>query len=213
MTIRTKYVNEMNGVKADEELKKTIISQVISRADGSLTVAHNPRSKVTIFIVTSVIIFIIAIGIPLIYNGAQDSSGLPNLYKGLVVTAYAADGTSVAVSPDVDFPLGQYSLIMSSMPGFPLTIACKDADNISLRTSEGMLLLWNPPVNKVLPMGKEANVKSGTTIYWTPLVEGDRAEKAILEITAYKDKNKLGSSLIEIKTEDHIMYKGKLTYK
>ncbi|MVO98047.1 hypothetical protein [Paenibacillus lutrae] len=104
-------------------------------------------------------------------------------------------------------------MIMSNLPGFPITITCQDTDNISLRTSEGMLLSWNPSVSKIVQLGKEASVKTGTTIYWTPLVEGSLAQKATLELTAYKDKKKLGSSLIEISTEDHIMYKGKLTSK
>jgi hypothetical protein len=33
----------------------------------------------------------------------------------------------------------------------------------------------------------------------------------MLEIAAYKDKKKLGSNVIEIKSDDHGTYKGKVT--
>jgi hypothetical protein len=98
-------------------------SQVISRADGSLTVARKLRSKVAMLVAACVIIFILTVGTPLIiHNGDKDSSGLPNLYRGLIITAYAADGASV----------------MSSVPGFPITLTCEDSDNLSLQTSEGI---------------------------------------------------------------------------
>lgn len=214
MTIRTKYVNEMNGIKADEEFKNTIISQVISSTDGSLTVARKLRSKVAMVVASCLVVFLLAIGTQLIFHkGDKDSSGL---YKRLVITAYAADGAPILVSPDVDFPLGQYSMNMSSVPGIPITITCKDADKISLRTSEGTLLLWNPwGGSRVIPLGQETTVKSGITIYWNPVAESDLSKVAIeslIDLSAYKDKKKLGSSTIEIKSQDRITYKGKLTY-
>jgi hypothetical protein len=151
--------------------------------------------KVSMLVASCVIILLLGIGTPLIiHNGA-------------------ADAAPVSINPTVDFPLGQYSLHMSSVPGFPMTITSEDADNISLRASEGKLLLWNRFSSIVIPQGKEATVKSGTTIYWTPLVEGAYAEKAMIRLTAYKDKHILGSSVIEIKMENHIIYTGKLTSK
>ncbi|WP_068775931.1 hypothetical protein [Paenibacillus sp. FJAT-26967] len=216
MEFRTKYAKEMNEIKADVEFKNTIITRATSNAAGIQTVAHRLRSKVGIIIASSVILLILILTIetPIIFKeGEKESNVLSNLFQGFAVTAYAADGTSVIVSPDVEFPIGQYSLIMSNVPGFPITITCQNADDISLRASEGMLLSWYPSVSKIERLGKEAAFKSGTTIYWTPLVEGSRAQKAILELTAYKDNKKLGSRLIEISTEDHIMYKGKLTSK
>lgn len=213
MTIRTKYVNGMNEIKADDELKQTIINKASMSAAVPRTVDRAFRKKVAMIAVSCILIFLLAIGGPLVlHNG--DQANPSTLFSGFVVTAYEADGVPLVVKPGVDFPLGQYSMFMSSVPGFPITIASKDTDKIELRTSEGQLLLWNSADSKVIPQGKEATVKSGDTIYWTPLVEGDQTQSAatesILEITAYKDMNKLGSSMIEIKSKDHNMYKGKL---
>jgi hypothetical protein len=215
MTFRTKYVNEMNGIMVDDELKKTIISQAISSATtGSSTVALKFRSKVAILVAFCVVIFFLAIGTPqIIHNGDKVSNGLPSLYKGLVITAYAEGGAPVLINPDVDFPLGGYSMLMSSVPGFPITITCEGADKISLRTSDGKLFLWLRFSSIGIARENEVIVTSGTTIYWTPLVEGAHVKKAIIELAAYKDKNKLGSSLIELKSGNGIDYTGKLTNK
>jgi hypothetical protein len=203
----------MNEIKATDELKQTIISQAGMNTIVPQTAARPFRSKLAVIAVSCMIIFLLAIGGSIVVHN-QDQANPSALFSGFVVTAYAADGTPLVVKPDVDFPLGQYSMLMSSVPGFPVKITSKDADKIELQTSEGQLLLWNPKDSIVIPQGKKATFKSGDTIYWTPLVEGDQiqaVDHSKLEITAYKDMKKLGSSTIEIKSEDHIMYKGKLT--
>ncbi|QYR19176.1 hypothetical protein KZ483_14530 [Paenibacillus sp. sptzw28] len=212
MTLRSKYVKGMNGIKLDDELKQNIISKIGSGSSVTQIRVRSFRYKVAMISAACVIVFLLIIGGPLIFhNGGQTNSGPSTLFNGFVITAYAADGTPQVVKPDVDFPLGQYSMFMSSVPGFPITIVSKDADQISLRTSEGELLLWNPSDSKVRYQGKEAIVKSGDTIYWSPLVDGQVATESMLEITAYKDKKKLGSNVIEIKSEDHVTYKGRVT--
>jgi hypothetical protein len=205
-------VKEMNGIKMDDELKQSIISKIGSSSTFPQIRVRTFRSKVAMISTACVIVFLLIIGGPLILlNGNQTNSGPSTLFSGFVITAYAADGTPLVVKPDVDFPLGQYSMFMSSVPGFPVTIVSKDADQISLRTSEGELLLWNSSDSKVIHQGEEAIVKSGDTIYWSPLVDGQVATESMFEITAYKDKKKLGSTVIEIKSEDHVTYKGKVT--
>lgn len=212
MTMRTKYVNGMNEIMVNDELKQSIISKVSSSTAASQKGARTFRSTVFMISAACVIVFLLIIVGPLIlHNGDQTNSGPSTVFNGFVITAYAADGTSVVVKPDVDFPLGQYSMFMSSVPGFPVTIVSKDADQISLRTSEGELLLWNPSDAKVIHHGEEAIVKSGDTIYWSPSVDKQVVTESMLEITAYKDKKKLGSNVIEIKSEDHVTYKGKVT--
>lgn len=212
MTMRSKYVKEMNGIKVDDELKQSIISKISSSSTVPQIRVRSFRSKIAMISAACVIVILLIIGGPLILNnGDQTNSGQSALFNGFVITAYAADGTPLVVKPDVDFPLGQYSKFMSSVPGFPVTIVSKDADQISLRTSEGELLLWSPSDSKVKYKGKEAIVKSGDTIYWSPLVDEQVATESMLEITVYKDKKKLGSNVIEIKSDDHGTYKGTVT--
>jgi hypothetical protein len=212
MTMRSKYVKDMNTIKVDDELKQSIIRKIGSSSTLPQIRVGSFRSKVAMISVACVIVFLLIIGGPLIlHNGDQTNVGPSALFNGFVITAYAADSTPLMVKPDVDFPLGKYSMFMSSVPGFPVTIVSKDADQISLRTSEGELLLWNPTDSKVINQGKEAIVKSGDTIYWSPLADGQVTTESMLEITAYKDKKKLGSNVIQIKSEDHVMYKGKVT--
>jgi hypothetical protein len=213
MTIMRKYVDGMNEIKATDELKQTIISQAGMNTVVPQTAARPFRSKLAVIAVSCTIIFLLAIGGSIVVHN-QDQANLNTLFSGFVVTVYAADGTPLVVKPEVDFPLGQYSMYMSSVPGFPVTITSKDADKIELQTSEGELLLWNPKDSIVIPQGKKATFNSGDTVYWTPMAEGDQnqaADKSILEVTAYKDMKKLGSSTIEIESDDNNMYTGKLT--
>ncbi|MEV5029541.1 hypothetical protein [Paenibacillus sp. LPE1-1-1.1] len=214
MTIRTKYVNGMNEIKADNELKQRIINKSITSAAEPRSVARAFHSKAAMIAVSCMIIFLLAVGGPLVLHN-NDQENPATLFSGFVVTAYAADGAQIVVKPDVTFPLGQYAMYMSSVPGFPITIGSKDADKIEVKTSEGELLLWNPADPIVKYQGKETTVKSGDTIYWSPMVEGAPSQswgtEGILEITAYKDMKKLGSGRIEIKMEDYYMYTGKLT--
>jgi hypothetical protein len=213
MTMKTKYVDGMNEIKVDHELKQSIISRAVTNDVEPRIRARSFRSKTAMFAAACMIVILLAIGGPFIVHNA-DQTNTSALFSGFVITAYAADDAPLNVKPDVDFPLGQYSGLMSSVPGFPITISSKDADEIRLQTSEGELLRWTPSASKVIKEGKEATVKSGDTIYWSPLVEGSQSQAAVgsnLEITAYRNNKKLGSSTIEITTEDHIWYKGKLT--
>lgn len=210
MAMRTKYVDGMNKIKADNELKQAILRKVSIGAAVPPHVERAFRSKLVMLAVSCIIIVLLVIGGPLVFQQKHiDHSAA--LFSGFEVMAYAADGDPLIVKPDVDFPLGQYSVFMSIVPGFPITIVSEATDHIELRTSEGQLLLW---INSmVLPQGKEVTMKSGDTIYWTPLVEGIQNQAVaenVLEVIAYKNKNIIGSSKIEIKLDDHNMYKGKL---
>ncbi len=213
MMMRTKYVDGMNEIKVDDELKQSIISRAVTNDVEPRIRARSFRSKTAMFAAACMIVILLAIGGPFILHNA-DQTNTSALFSGFVITAYAADDAPLKVKPDVDFPLGQYSGFMSSVPGFPITISSKDADEIRLQTSEGELLRWTPSTSKVIKEGKEATVKSGDTIYWSPLVEGSQSQAALestLEISAYRNNKKLGSSTIEITREDYIWYKGKLT--
>lgn len=214
MTMRTKYVNGMNEIRVGDEFKQSIISKAGANDAVPQAQSRSFHSKTAMFAAACVIVLLLAIGGPLIFdNGDQAKSGSSPMFQGLIITAYAADGAPYTVKPDVDFPLGRYALLMSSVPGFPITISSKGADEIRLQTSEGQLLLWTPPASKVITEGKEATVKSGDTIYWVPIAEGNQSQAwgSNLEITAYKDNKKLGSSTIEITTKDRIWYTGKIT--
>ncbi|WP_042169638.1 hypothetical protein [Paenibacillus gorillae] len=214
MTIRTKYVNGMNEIRVDHSLKQAIINNCVTRASTSQNTKQVIHSRFVRVVISCIILFLLAIGGRLIFQNGE-SNNPTALFSGFVVTVYAADGASFVVEPDVDFPLGQYSLLMSSVPGFPITIASKNADMIKVQSSEGQLILWNPADSKVIHLGEQAAVRSNDTIYWSPLVEGDQsrsvATSGILQITAYKGDTKLGSSTIEITLNEQGKYKGKLS--
>lgn len=208
--MKNKYVNGMNEMHADDAFKQSFIRRVSLNSGASPTPFWSLRRRFTVIASSCMIILLLAIGGPLLdRNGNQANPSI--LYKGFTVTAYAGEGVPLVVQPDVEFPLGRYSVFMSSVPGFPINIVADGADTIDLQASEGELLMWNPADSKVIPQGQHATVKSGDTIYWSPLTDNSSpsaAAESILEISAYRDTRQLGSTMFQIQSQDHITYTG-----
>ncbi|RCW40601.1 hypothetical protein [Paenibacillus prosopidis] len=149
------------------------------------------------------------------FSFLQPESDKP-LFDGFVITAYAADGTPVEVKPNVGFPLGMYQMTMSRVPGFPINIVSGEADVISLQATDGSFLLWTPPDSKVVDKGKQIDIKSGDTIYWTPTNDDDFrtiASTSSIEVIAYQNDKELGRRTIEINRKDDYSYSGILVEK
>jgi hypothetical protein len=212
-----KYINGMNEIKADDELKRKIISS--GKQSSSKQVSHFFTLKKAMVVVAAACAFalFISFGLPFVRNDSnsikQGPAGVTPLFAGFVITAYAADGTPVEVKPNVDFPLGKYQMTMSSVPGFPVNIVSDNADTIKLTVTDGGLLLWSPPTYKVLYKGKKLDIKSGDTVYWTPMDEAGSdaiAAKCTLVIKAYKNNEILGGTSIKIASDDNYVYTGRL---
>ncbi|BBH22839.1 hypothetical protein Back11_41840 [Paenibacillus baekrokdamisoli] len=211
-----KYVEGMKEIKAGKDFKEKLILSARSTSvdpNPNLQGTGTRRRKLSMF-AACMLIIICAFGLLIaLNNGNNDASQVKTIFNGFIMTAYAADGAPVPIKPDIAFPLGQYQLTMSNVPGFPIAIVCDDADSITLKVSDGELLLWAPPDYKVKPQHKRTTLQSGERIYWTPLVGeigSHRVTSSTLQITAYKNNKELGSRLIEIKSEDGIHYIGKL---
>ncbi|URN95662.1 MAG: hypothetical protein NAG76_05300 [Candidatus Pristimantibacillus lignocellulolyticus] len=76
------------------------------------------------------------------------------------------------------------------------------------------MLLWNRAESQITYLNNGATVKPGETIYWSPLLKDasqqPAATNAEIEITAFKDKIKLGSNTIEITLGKDNLYTGVL---
>lgn len=209
-----KYIGGMNEIKADDELRRAIISSV-RQASGN---KHHP-----FFTRTRAIAVVVAVSVLCIAGwygwsaleqdgGPQSAHRARALFDGFVLTAYAADGTPVEVKPDISFPLGHYGLTMSSVPGFPLKIAADQADSITLKATDGAFLLWTPPASRVIDKGRQLDIRPGDTVYWSPLSDtNDKpATESRLEIEAYRNHAKLGSRTVIVRSDDHYAYSGQL---
>lgn len=204
-----KYLDGMKDLKASEELKKRLITSV--KEDQTKKVSPLFLYK-KIVATTSICIFVIflMVAVPLFNN--QGKSGKQALFSGFTLTAYATNGTPIEVKPNIEFPLGEYQVTMSSVPGFPLKIECKDADTIKLKVSDGQLLSWKAPDGKVINLGQEIILKSGDTIYWTPLKTQSNSivKECNLVIKAYKNNTEIGRGIINIKADKNYTYTGKV---
>lgn len=216
--MNNKYIDGMNEIKADEELKRKIISNVKQDSSRQASRFFTFKKAAAAVAIAFAFIMVVSVGIPIVQNYShmekQGQSKVHSLFNGFVITAYAEGGAPVEVKPDVEFTLGKYQLTMSSVPGFPVKIVCDEADTIKLTATDGDLLLWAPPEYKILNKGKVLEIKSGDTVYWSPMSEASSnvaATNCTLVIEAYKDNEKLGSNTIKLSSDDGYTYTGILS--
>jgi len=216
--MNNKYINGMNEIKADDSLKIKIINSVKESKTKHITRFFVLKKTAALIAVACTFVLVITYGIQYIQNKDnkinQSQSTMKTLFPDFVITAYAADETHFTIKPNVDFPLGKYEMTMSSVPGFPLKIVCNGADIIKLTVTDGEFLLWAPPDGKVYNKGKKLEIKSGDTVYWTPLKEINSdsiTSSCTISIKAFKSNKELGSNTIKIKSENNYSYIGRLS--
>jgi hypothetical protein len=140
-------------------------------------------------------------------NTQYNQTGIPSdkraVFKGFILTAYAANGETsflsanymketerTVLTPDVKVLLAQYTPAMSSVPGIPFTvdIAGNDKDSrrieaIDVSADSGDLIRWDRDTGIVLSEGQSAAVDAGETIYWSPICGGDTADIKVVTIS------------------------------
>ncbi len=205
-----KYKKAMDEIRTDDLFKRTIIRHTLERPTVQQTPDRRIRRK-TVTLTAFTLILLLAIFVPLGARHSGTSQPSP-LFGGFTVTAYAADGTSMTVKPEIEFPLGRYSMFMSSVPGFPVKISAEGADRIAIHSSEGQLLSWKPSDSRVREQGSHMETEPGGTFYWSPIEEQKSSTAAVgstLEVTAYRGEQELGTGKIEIQSTDDDLYTAK----
>ncbi|MCA0758729.1 hypothetical protein KP806_27100 [Paenibacillus sp. N4] len=200
-----RYVEGMKEIKADEELKSSLIQ--------SLQQSRTPQprkkpisKKAALPVAAACLLVVLAV---FAASSLRTDRG-PAFSAGLVIHAYADDGSAVEMKPNVELPLGNYSPIMSSVPGLPLQIGSSEADSISVLAEHGTLAEWSPPASKVINKGSNASIKPGETLYWSPMSEASEWEEnpsTLITVIAYKGKKEIGRRQIEVRVnEDNPLY-------
>lgn len=122
------------------------------------------------------------------------------------------------VKLEVEFPIKEYRMTDSRVPGLPMLITAKGANEIRVSIEEGSLLLWNPPDYSVNNKGQELEIKSGDQIYWSPLElrwsensnsnKEDFPDKSQITLIAYHNNKQVGSAIVEINADESYVYTG-----
>lgn len=136
------------------------------------------------------------------------------------IVTFLRTNDQIEVIPDVQFPLKEYRMTDSRVPGFPLLVTAEGADKIHVSVKEGDLLLWNPPDNNVYNKGQELEIESGDQIYWSPLQvrwdapsdsdKDDNLKGSNITLVAYHNNKQVGTTVIELNVDKDGMYTGKL---
>lgn len=193
-----KYINAMKDIKTSEKLKKRIIKGAKENNKKCVNFLYS-KKKVTI-IITCVMTIIILFLIPYV---TYEKNNEREIFSMLV---YAND---IEVKQNVEFLLGKYNLAMSSSPGFPLKVICEKSDYIKLSVDYGDFLLWDPSDTdgKIIYKDKMLQIKSGETVYWSPLIREDNklAESCIISISAYRGEQEVKKNVINIKSDNSVL--------
>jgi hypothetical protein len=213
------YINGMEEIKADDSLKRKIISSVQQSKSKHDSRFFTFKKALVGIAIGCTFALVMTFDIPFIQSSTniekQGQFGVQSVLNSLVITAYAADGTPFEINPNVEFPLGEYRMTMSCVPGFPLKIVCQDADIIKLTVTDGEFLLWAPPDGQVHKKGKELEINSGDIVYWTPLkqINSDTiaANNCTISIKAYKKNKELGKKILKIESDGNYSYTGGLS--
>lgn len=195
-----RYIEGMKEIKADEELKSSLIQSL--QQSRTPQPQKRPMSKKAALPVAAACLLIV---LAVFATSSLRPDRPPAFTAGLVIHAYAHDGSAVEMKPNVELPLGKYTPIMSSVPGLPLQIGSSEADSISVIAEHGTLIEWSPTTSKVIVKGKKVSIKPGTTLYWSPMSEAGelvRDPSTMITVIAYDGKKEIGRRQIEIRLDE-----------
>lgn len=176
------------------------------------------QQRKRVWITAASLSLILLLGLPFLIPFFTKS---PSISGGFVITAYAVSPPSTAspdeektvptpLTPDAKILLPAYSLLMSSVPGYPFTIlwnaSTDSCDYIQASVDFGEILLWDAHTGKVTPQGSRTACLSGETIYWSPLEENTTAQlpavSAKLSLSAIHNGRVLGQTQVTIQVDD-----------
>ena len=104
----------------------------------------------------------------------------------------------LTISPD------KYSPAMSSTPGIKFTpINSDNTVKYECSASEGQFLTWDNSI--ITQLGQQCEIRSGKSIYWSPLSSGDKAE-IVVTIKMIKDGKMISQKRAIIGKDDDILY-------
>jgi hypothetical protein len=109
-------------------------------------------------------------------------------------------------------PVGSYTPLMSSVPGFPFELAFKNS-KITIEVDCGNILLWGDDTNqKVIDKGKNITLSSPCKIFWSPLDgESSNPNKAIMKIS-FTSGNQSVDATIELNSDLNGFYTATLVH-
>ena len=165
-------------------------------------------------------------------NGAQTSepgvSGVSPAgsaaFSGFVFTAYRPargteylnadfeeDAEQLVLTPYVEVLLGEYSPLMSSVPGLPFTVGLPDGSSacvIRVSVGGGALYEWDQATGIVTQKGNTAEIAMGGTIYWSPVISEGGADisSATITVEAVEDGVIVGRQQIVITCDEQGYY-------
>ncbi|MEN8906780.1 MAG: hypothetical protein ABF289_12555 [Clostridiales bacterium] len=187
-----KYIEAMNTIKVDEQLKRKIFDD-INQIQSKKYVPFFLKIKFITAVIVCILILLTTLLLP---NKPVDYT--TTKFK---IISYAEDGTTINIKPKVEFQLKEYSPIMSNVPGFPLKIFDTNADYIQISCSEGKFCFWSPRNSIVKNKGTQTIIKSGDTIYWSPYNTNADVE---ININSFKNNKISGSKKIQLKKKDSL---------
>lgn len=186
------FTDAVRGIQADPALKEKVLAL---RAP-----AHKHKKvprRILWPVAAALTLLLLTAGLLVLTTG-------PDASEGLVITAYAAGGKAVGLAPRVKTPLGRYSPLISSVPGFPFEIGFLRRSGsdftAEIRVDAGALLTREARDGSVTDHGRTLTLRGGSTVYWSPLGEnGGTAEVCRMTVCAQTPGGASAEAAIDIR--------------
>lgn len=204
------YKRVVSNFKADSNLEKNIRQNILYIENQAVNRKNFSLKKM---IIGSAVACVIALIIVFEFSIVPNSNNITRntnpifTFEGFDVIAHAADGTPRTLTLNTEFVMKEYSPLMSSVPGLPFTIGCKDTskgklsiDKIKVSVDNGEIIAWDQGNGVVKNKSKNYMCNTGETIYWSPLCNGSIVKNdTIIILTAIIDNKEVGIQKIIIK--------------
>lgn len=203
-------------MKSHEEYRNSI-----ERKAAAIIQKRKQRNRIATVTISAAVCLALIIGAFTLTPGSITEKTNPqSSFHGFVLTAYAAkeesqmltadfvsDANSVVLQPHVEVLLGEYSPMMSSIPGLPFRFNTEDDCEMEVSVDKGVLCRWDITSGIVTQCGKKAPCAKGNILYWSPLPENGKAVKnANITVTAIHDGKTVGKQNIYISSNDSAVY-------
>ncbi|MDE7432695.1 MAG: hypothetical protein K2N34_12390 [Lachnospiraceae bacterium] len=140
-----------------------------------------------------------------VFEAKSESQSLTGLYASEMVKREVAKGEKTNI--------GMYSPLMSSIPGYPLTVSSSNVTDdetssatVKVTVDGGELLRWDIQTGKITPLGTEGSFRLGDNIFWSPLSDETVCKSAVIMVELYEEEQMIDRVKICMEEQESGLY-------
>lgn len=140
-----------------------------------------------------------------VFEAKSESQFLTGLYASEMVKREVVKGKKTNI--------GMYSPLMSSVPGYPLTVSSSNvlddetlSATVKVTVDGGELLRWDIQTGKITPLGTEGSFHLGDNIFWSPLSDETVCKSAVITVELFEEEQMIDRIKICMEEQESELY-------